>query len=293
MNGLFIGLSTIDLQFLVKAYPLENSKVKAHGNTISAGGPATNAAIVYNWLGGKATLCTLVGEHIMKEVIHEELNAHEIRLIDPISGQPSEPVYASIITAENSAHRTIYSYHPMGNNHSYQIPGNMYNQLFDTVLIDGFYLPLVKELLHNGIRYQQLILDGGSWKDGMEDILSEVDIAICSSHFFPPHCDTHEDVFAYLHSFGITEIMITRGDEPVLWHSEKRLKEIPVEKVDAVDTLGAGDFFHGAFCYFYTQTEDVYLAANQAARTAALSCKHFGTRSWLQAESPVDLQTLG
>ncbi|MDJ0536213.1 MAG: PfkB family carbohydrate kinase [Xenococcaceae cyanobacterium MO_207.B15] len=50
----------------------------------------------------------------------------------------------------------------------------------------------------------------------------------------------------------------------------------------AVDTLGAGDIFHGAFCNYILQ-EDFPTALFLAAQMASKSCQFFGTRSWYRA----------
>ncbi|NBC82611.1 MAG: sugar kinase [Bacteroidetes bacterium] len=284
MSGLYVGLNTIDLQFLVASYPLENSKVKASNNAIATGGPATNAALVHSWLGGEAVLCSPIGEHAMKEFIWQDLTQYNIHVIDPVYGQKCDPVFASIITAQDTAHRTIYSYHPAFKSTRFHLPENLFSRHYQSVLTDGFYLPLLKQMLNNKLSYEKLILDGGSWKEGMEEILDYVDIAICSNHFYPPGCNDTNEVIRYLQSFKINQVIITRGDEPVLWHSGSQLTEIEIHKVNAVDTLGAGDFFHGAFCYFYNETNQIDLSVTKAAEIAALSCKHFGTREWLVEE---------
>ena len=45
IKALFVGLNTVDIQFIVKSFPKANTKTKAHSNEISAGGPATNASV--------------------------------------------------------------------------------------------------------------------------------------------------------------------------------------------------------------------------------------------------------
>jgi sugar/nucleoside kinase (ribokinase family) len=47
--------------------------------------------------------------------------------------------------------------------------------------------------------------------------------------------------------------------------------------IKAVDTLGAGDIFHGAFCHYILQ-QDFPTALSNAAKVAARSCESFGTR---------------
>ena len=54
------------------------------------------------------------------------------------------------------------------------------------------------------------------------------------------------------------------------------LQETPAFPVHTVDTLGAGDIFHGAFTLAITEGEDVPAALRFASAAAALKCTRFG-----------------
>jgi sugar/nucleoside kinase (ribokinase family) len=66
--------------------------------------------------------------------------------------------------------------------------------------------------------------------------------------------------------------------------SSNKTGTINVPTIEAVDTLGAGDIFHGAFCHYILQ-ETFTDALKQAANIAANSCQFFGTRRWMQRTS--------
>ena len=46
-----------------------------------------------------------------------------------------------------------------------------------------------------------------------------------------------------------TNVVITLGDKGVIWKTKEGDGKLPAIKIDAVDTTGAGDVFHGAFVY--------------------------------------------
>ena len=51
---------------------------------------------------------------------------------------------------------------------------------------------------------------------------------------------------------------------------------MPAFKVAAVDTLGAGDTFHGAFTFRLVETGDIETSMRFAAAAAAIKCTRFG-----------------
>jgi sugar/nucleoside kinase (ribokinase family) len=124
-------------------------------------------------------------------------------------------------------------------------------------------------------------IDGGSWKPGFDSVLPHVDYAICSANFHPPGTSKPDEVFDFLAEFGIPAIAITQGAGPILYRGLGQSGEILVPPIQSVDTLGAGDFFHGAFCHFILQMPFPE-ALGQAAVVAGRSCQSFGSRSWLR-----------
>jgi sugar/nucleoside kinase (ribokinase family) len=282
MRGLFFGLTTVDLQFLVENYPDANSKVKAKKNGIYAGGPATNAAIACAYLGGTAKLFTVIGQHPLREFIINDIQEAEVTVVDLMPDVKTEPVFASVITSEIEGSRTIFSYHP-SINFIMLDKQSLTNEHIDIALFDGFYLDAANELAKNMKKHDiPVVLDGGSWKSGMEYFLPLVDIAICSEDFYPPNTSTTKGVMRYLKDRNISNIAITRGDKPLLFESQDRSGEIYIDKKQVVDTLGAGDFFHGAFCFYMASGDDFVEALRKSAELATQSCMEFGTRTWMK-----------
>ena len=83
--------------------------------------------------------------------------------------------------------------------------------------------------------------------------------------------------------FGVEHIAITRDSEPIIAHAQGQTSEVPVMAVKPVDTLGAGDIFHGAFCHYILEY-DFLLSLERAGEVASLSCTSLGTRAWIEQE---------
>jgi sugar/nucleoside kinase (ribokinase family) len=124
-----------------------------------------------------------------------------------------------------------------------------------------------------------------SWKPGFENIIPFVDYAICSANFYPPGCYTREEVIVYLQKAGIPNIAITQGKKPIQYLTQGQTGFVDIPKINkessAIDTLGAGDIFHGAFCYYILEASFI-TALEQSAKIASFSCQFFGTRRWMQ-----------
>ena len=91
-----------------------------------------------------------------------------------------------------------------------------------------------------------VLLDGGSWKPGLERLLPLVDVAICSADFAAPGAlSTVDSLIAY----GVTSVAVTHGSDPVVWATRGEAGTLAVPQVPARDTSGAGDAFHGAAAF--------------------------------------------
>lgn len=287
MNGLFLGLNTVDIQFLVDEYPGPNTKTLVNRNGVYLGGPATNAAITFSKLGGKSTLLTSIGNHFLRQFIINELGVLNIKYLDINDNINIHPVISSVITSGRKGERTVFTFNPADNTKRLDnasdillMSGNILNTC-EIILMDGFFIDLATEIAITAKEHSiRIVLDGGSWKKGTEKLLEFVDIVICSQNFYPPGTTNEKEVLEYLSSYSCEEIAVTRGHRTILYKDKSAFQEIPVAKINAIDTLGAGDILHGAFCYYYLKTHNFVKALTNASKIASESCKYLGTREW-------------
>jgi sugar/nucleoside kinase (ribokinase family) len=279
-NGLFVGLITLDFIYQVLRYPQPNQKTVATDYLITSGGPATNAAVTFQSLNPhvKTTLLGVLGNHPMTQLIRRDLDQQGIHLIDLDPTYTEPPPVSSIIVTEATGDRAVVSINATRTQMFPDvIPDNILAGI-DIVLIDGHQMLVGTEIAKQAQQKRiPVVMDGGSWKGGTEKLLPFIDYAICSANFYPPGCQTHEAVFDYLATFEIAHIAITQGEKPILYRSSHHQGVLEVPLINAVDTLGAGDIFHGAFCSAILQ-QDWIDALKFSAEIASQSCQQFGTR---------------
>jgi sugar/nucleoside kinase (ribokinase family) len=283
-KGLFVGLATVDISYMVDEIPRRNQKISVAGQHLSAGGPSANAAATFAFLGGWASLVTAVGSHPLSSIIRDDAERFSITLRDLARGRSEAPPVSSIMVLRGTGERTVVS----ANAAVFSTLAAEFNPRWlsgvSIVQVDGHYMKLciaaARAAHQRGI---PVVLDSGSWKKGMDELLRFVDIAICSEDYRPPGCRGVNDVFEFLGALRIRQIAITRGAGGIRFVDHQRPATIAVPKIRAVDTLGAGDIFHGAFCYYISQPGYEFCdALSAAARIASFSCRYAGTRLWMK-----------
>ncbi|MFP4006877.1 MAG: sugar kinase [Spirulinaceae cyanobacterium] len=278
-NGLFIGLSTLDIIYLVKGLPQPNEKIVALDETSAAGGPATNAAVTFSRLGGTAQLYAAMGQHPNSSLIRNDLSLQGVQITDLTPDATESPSVSSIMVTAATGDRALVCINAKKLQATVDLSPDLLDKI-DVLLIDGHQMAASREIAQHAKKRQiPIVIDGGSWKPGFETVLTYADYALCSANFYPPNCTTTEAVFDYLASLGIPNLAITQGGKPILYRTKNGAGRVEVEVVKVVDTLGAGDIFHGAFCYFILQ-QDFIAALQSASRVAAKACQVFGTRNW-------------
>lgn len=280
-TGLFIGRATVDVVSLVATFPAADDKVWAQDRVTLAGGPALNAAVTFAALGGEATLVTSVGDDFFGEIVRRECRQFGVRLLElERSARVVTPASVILSSADTGLRCVVNSpVHevPALSAQPPALPGAP-----DVVLLDQFEADAVTLLAERLRSFEApIVLDGGSWKASTELFLRLATLPIVSSRFLAPSLTNVSQMPDYLTQIGVDRWAITRGASGVLWGERGHTSTLPAVSVDAVDTLGAGDIFHGAFCHAYAKHRDFAGSLRFAAEIAAQSCRFLGTREWI------------
>jgi sulfofructose kinase len=278
---LCIGMPVRDLTFRIQELPQRGRKVNASHFDEIAGGNALNAAIAIVRLGGRASICGPMGDsretsakYIFDKLAHEGIDTkhlvHMPGLVTPISGIMIDP----------SGERTIVTFRDP-QLWKVQLPdaGTLLREC-DAILVENrcaeFCTELCAEARKRGI---PVVVDVDRAMSMREGLLTASSHLIFSSEALQATAGTADDAAALIKMSRLTPSFLagTRGPRGTIWLDEQNeLRQTPAFPVHTVDTLGAGDIFHGAFALAITENQTVPDALCFASAAAALKCTRFG-----------------
>jgi sulfofructose kinase len=278
---LCIGMPVRDLTFRVGAVPARGSKENATHFDEICGGNALNAAIGIVRLGGRASICGPMGDareasarFIFEKMAHEGIETKHIvhmpGLVTPISAVMVDP----------SGERTIVTFRDP-ELWKVRLPDT--NKLLDdcaAILTEsraaGFCTDLCAEARRRGI---PVIVDVDRAMSLREGLLNASSHLVFSSEPLQETAGVTDDGQALKKIAKLTPSFLagTRGAKGTIWLDEQgQLQETPAFPVHTVDTLGAGDVFHGAFALAITEKQELRQALRFASAAAALKCTRHG-----------------
>jgi len=267
-----VGLCTLDLVQRVETLPAPGEKVQSLSVEVAAGGPAANAAVAIAALGGRARLSTVLGTHPLARLAAEDLQTHGVAVQDTLPTHEAPPAVSAVSVRTNDGERTVVSHNAQG------VTAPPLADLTEAaaVLLDGHHPELAlfaaRTAKGNGI---PTVLDAGSWKPVLTDLLPYIDVCACSAAFTSPTPLT------------TPVVLRTNGPNSVTWTTQTAQGAVQPPKVTAKDTSGAGDVWHGAFTLAVARLGRAPTAvelppmieyANQAAATRI---QHEGARAWV------------
>jgi sugar/nucleoside kinase (ribokinase family) len=284
-TGLFIGRSVIDVINGIDAFPARDGKVTAKSQTIVGGGPALNAAITFAHLGGKSILYSSFGPSVFARFAREECAGYDVQVIDRAAGTDYVFPVSCVLSASTTGSRFV-----INTPHSDVGLGtpslDALRDAPEIIMLDQFEPDAVSQLAPALRKLDvPIVLDAGTWKRQTSLFLDVATIPIVSATFNPPATSasgTLENIMADRH---VTQWARTLGGEGVAYFDRGEPGRVPAIKIKAVDTLGAGDIFHGAFCFAFASKKGFVEALRFANEIAAESCKYPGPRAWMSVKT--------
>lgn len=282
MKVLCIGHASYDISVLVDEYPKENTKYRVDEKQECGGGPACNAAYLLGCWNIDTYFQGIVGNDVYGNRIIEELKSKNVNT-DYVEYNEEDTSLSFIFINKNNASRTLFN---IGKKNA-KLNKKDYDFVPDIIHVDGNYYEAsinAFEKFPNAIK----VIDAGRITDELLDLCHRVDYLVCSKGFAETvtktkidyqNLQTLKEVYEKLEKEFNNKIVITLEEKGVLYRENEKIKIMSALKVNAVDTTGAGDFFHGAFVYGLANNLPVEKCVKIANIAAGLTVKEVGRQN--------------
>jgi sulfofructose kinase len=274
MAGVLVcGIAVMDHVFGVDVLPSRAEKYRAHSMDVIGGGCAANAAVAIARLGGTAQLLTRLGGDDTGRAIRAELVAEGVDMaptvVTPGGGSPMSSVFV-----DAAGERMIINFRGTKLADDAPIPA-----LPDALLADTRW-PKPARALFQAARAKGIpaVLDGEA--PVPHDLAQAATHVVFSTQGLREFtgADTPEAGVRIAQSALPGWVAVTDGARGLAHMDHGEVVWLAAPKVDVVDTLGAGDVWHGAFALGLAEGMTEIEAARFAHAAAALKCTAFGGR---------------
>jgi len=264
----------------VEKFPGPGGKVSATDFVVTSGGQAGNAAVAMARLGAHVVYIGAVGDEtddvansILKTFAKENIDvSHAIRV-------PGARSAASLIMLDADGEKMIATLRPTGLHAAVPDDPDGIVANANAVMLDNRYsnisLPICLAAKKRGI---PRVLDFDKPTPPDDPLFQACSHVICSADAIRESTGV-KDLPGALKKLGESFsgfLAVTDGPKGVYWLDNGVVRHMDAFEVKAVDTLGAGDTFHGAFAVRFVETRDVVDAMRFGAAAAAIKCTRFG-----------------
>jgi sulfofructose kinase len=281
-----IGLNSTDTLLVVPHFPAYAGKVPFEDGILSPGGQVASAMVTCARLGLRVKYIGTVGDDERGRIQWKSLVESEINLDHVQVRRGCENQSAYILIDRSTGERTVLWRRP---EELRLEPGEITPEQITCgrlLHIDGHDTAAVERAAQ--IAHQARIpvsVDVDTIYHGFDRVLPWVDYLVASSEF-PVQWTDQRDPFKALEliqdEYQMRVAAMTLGPHGALARVEGRFIYSPAFVVNCVDTTGAGDVFHGAFCYAVLQRMSIEEALEFSNAMAALNCTALGARGGIR-----------
>jgi sugar/nucleoside kinase (ribokinase family) len=281
MKILCIGHAAYDITMPYEGFPKENTKNRIEHLVECGGGPASNAAYLLAKWGMDTAFMGVVGNDLYGNRIKQEFIDANVDISNLEVHNDTKTTSSFIIANSVSGTRTIFTHR--GN---MKLKSHELSYVPDIILTDGQEYEASVELIK---KYKDAItvIDAGRPRKEIIELASMCNYLVCSKEFAESVAGMTIDVnnndniaklYNKLEEKFHNNIVITLENRGCVYKLDGLVKVMPSLVVNAVDSTGAGDIFHGAFVYGLANNysyEDIMRISNIAG---AISVTKIGGR---------------
>ena len=280
-----VGLESpcVDLNINVKNFPTPDGGERVLESSWQGGGKVATGMIAAARLHAKGAFIGTVGDDSYGEFCRRDFEAHGIDTCHLVKREKETTLFDVVVSDKKSMGRSILYYPGEAPVRFMQVEELPDDYLKNTTY---FYISQINETTLEAIKRAKsagasIVMDADNYSPGDEEAFGLIDVMI-GSEFYYKALFGNEDYEANCRSLrekGPNIVVFTQGSKGCLGVGEEGFFTLPAYQVEVVDTVGAGDVFHGAIIAGLLQGYTTKETARLASAVSAVKCTRIGGRA--------------
>ena len=279
-----VGISTVDIILLMDGFKAEEGSYHCERMITEGGGMAATSLAAASRLGSKTRLFSRIGDDVYGSFIVEKLKEYGVDHSGVVTAPGRNSTVSVVFVDKKSGEKQFYSEYEKS---AYIDPVELDVSLLEgteVLLVDGHWTDqALRSALWAKEREKPVVGDFKRMYSGLERLLPLVDCLIIPFFFaveITGEADMHSTLKKLHTRYGGLPV-VTEGNRGGAYYYRGKMLRYPAFSISCVDSTGAGDAFHGAFCHFFSRGAEIGRCLELSSAVGALSCRAYGGRAAL------------
>ncbi len=287
-----LGQACVDYRGRISSYPREDEKTELEEFRACCGGPAATAMVALSRLGVFSAFLGSIsddpfGLNILTHLRRERLDVSHLKITPGCTSQ-----FSFIAVNQSGGKRTIFwhrgSAPPLSPK---DVDLDSYRNA-KVLHVDGLMMEASVEAARQAKALgMTVVMDAGTMREGAGELTRLVDVLIASRTFPQPLVGSNASPLDALHALKTLcpgRIVVTMGSSGSIGLDGSEVIRQKAFPVEAVDTTGAGDVFHGAYIYGILRGWSMDRCMRFSSAASALKCRN----AWDEGDGMPDLHSV-
>ncbi len=278
-----VGACVADTLYTLTGFPKEDTKLRAEDSKMAGGGPVATGLVAVSKLGVSTAYLGVLSEDASGIFLKEDFEKYGVNTQAIVKYKEGYRSFSSSIWL-NRTEGTRTCVFDRGNLPPYVLneEGAAVLRQAKILMVDGNELQAAIDAATYIHAYGGKVLyDAGGRYEGVEKLLPQADILIPSAEFalgITGETDIAQAAVKLYETYQPEVVVITDGKNGGVIYQGDTVEHYEAFKVDAVDSNGAGDVFHGAFAAAVVKGYSYRECCTFASAVSAVKCTGFGAR---------------
>lgn len=286
----------MDLNANLDELPARNGGTRLNDLSWQGGGKVSSGMVAAARLGARCALGGVLGDDIFGRFCYQDFIRHNIN-VGNIRIQPGCNTGLSVVISEKKSQtRTILFRAGQTRRLSEEEVDWSYLKTAKYLFIADAS-PLTQQAVDiarsNGVK---VFIDADYYSDALYEMIPRIDYFVGSEFVFDgifpgskeKGLENLQEECAKLMDMGPEAVVFTFGEKGCIGLDRDGYFHLPAFQVEARDTVGAGDVFHGAFLAALLKGYSLKECARYASGTSAIKCTRIGGRAGIPNETVLE-----